>query len=118
MGRITVNGSIAQFSAKLSVPEHLWEVSGGRAKGRSVEDALQFLRGQLAVMGLLPREVKPVAGSIKLQGEELMSASEKRYRELRGSRMAMIFQEPMTALNPVKTIGDQIEEVLKVTRED
>ena len=37
MGRITVNGSIAQFSAKLSVPEHLWEVSGGRAKGRSVE---------------------------------------------------------------------------------
>ena len=37
MGRITVNGSIAQFSAKLSVPEHLWEVSGGRAKGKSVE---------------------------------------------------------------------------------
>ena len=37
MGRITVNGSIAQFSAKLSVPEMLWEVSGGRAKGRSLE---------------------------------------------------------------------------------
>lgn len=37
MGRITVNGSIAQFSAKLSVPESLWEVSGGRAKGKSVE---------------------------------------------------------------------------------
>ena len=37
MGRITVNGSIAQFSAKLSVPETLWEVSGGRAKGRSLE---------------------------------------------------------------------------------
>ena len=37
MGRITVNGTIAQFSAKLSVPPHLWEVKGGRAKGKSLE---------------------------------------------------------------------------------
>ena len=81
-------------------------VVGESGSGKSVS--------AFTVMGLLPREVAPVAGSIRLQGEELMSASEKRYRELRGSRMAMIFQEPMTALNPVKTIGDQIEEVLKV----
>ncbi len=66
------------------------------------------------VMGLLPREVAPVAGSIQLEGEQLMGTPEARYRELRGSRMAMIFQEPMTALNPVRTIGDQIEEAMKV----
>ena len=81
-------------------------VVGESGSGKSVSS--------FTVMGLLPREVKPVAGSIRLEGEDLMNASEKRYRELRGSRMAMIFQEPMTALNPVKTIGDQIEEVLKV----
>jgi peptide/nickel transport system ATP-binding protein len=81
-------------------------VVGESGSGKSVS--------AFTVMGLLPREVKPVAGSIRLEGEELMTASESRYRELRGSRMAMIFQEPMTALNPVKTIGDQIEEVLKV----
>ncbi len=81
-------------------------VVGESGSGKSVSS--------FTVMGLLPREVKPIAGSIRLEGEELMGASEKRYRELRGSRMAMIFQEPMTALNPVKTIGEQIEEVLKV----
>ncbi|GAB4175983.1 MAG: ABC transporter ATP-binding protein [Thalassobaculales bacterium] len=65
------------------------------------------------VMGLLPkRQLVPVAGSVKLLGEELLGASPARLRALRGSRMAMIFQEPMTALNPVMPVGQQIEEVL------
>jgi peptide/nickel transport system ATP-binding protein len=65
-----------------------------------------------ATMGLLPRALPVVKGSIALQGENLVGASEQRLRELRCTRMGMIFQEPMTALNPVMRCGDQIDEVL------
>ena len=66
-----------------------------------------------AVMGLLPkRQLTAKAGRIELQGEELLGASPSRLRALRGARMSMIFQEPMTALNPVIAVGRQIEEVL------
>ncbi|MGE7418844.1 ATP-binding cassette domain-containing protein, partial [Methylobacterium tarhaniae] len=67
-----------------------------------------------SVMGLLARVLKPVAGAIRLLGEDVLTASPQRLRALRGDRMAMIFQEPMTALNPVLTVGDQIEEVLRI----
>ena len=66
-----------------------------------------------SIMGLLPRTLPMVAGSISLEGEELAGAGEARLRQLRTTRMSMIFQEPMTALNPVMTCGDQIDEVLR-----
>jgi len=67
------------------------------------------------VMGLIPRkELTPVAGEIMLQGEDLLKKSEVEMRELRGVKMAMIFQEPMTALNPVMRVGDQIGEMLEI----
>ncbi|MEM7429724.1 MAG: ABC transporter ATP-binding protein [Pseudomonadota bacterium] len=67
------------------------------------------------VMGLIPRkELKPVAGEAILNGEDLLTKSEAELRELRGERMAMIFQEPMTALNPVMKVGDQISEMLEI----
>src|SRR5882724_4522491 len=53
------------------------------------------------VMGLLPPALKVTGGTISLEGEQLVGASGARLRELRGSRMSMIFQEPMSALNPV-----------------
>jgi peptide/nickel transport system ATP-binding protein len=65
------------------------------------------------VMGLLAKALKPTSGEILLQGENVLEASEQRLRELRCTRMSMIFQEPMTALNPVMTCGDQIDEVLR-----
>ncbi|NBB69603.1 MAG: dipeptide ABC transporter ATP-binding protein [Alphaproteobacteria bacterium] len=66
-------------------------------------------------MGLLPKgQLIPVAGSIELEGEEILHASTRRLRQLRGDRMAMVFQEPMTALNPVQRCGDQIDEVLRI----
>jgi len=66
-----------------------------------------------AVMRLLPQpHLRASAGSILLDGEDVLRLSDARMRELRGRRVSMIFQEPMTALNPVKTIGAQIEEVL------
>ena len=67
-----------------------------------------------SVMGLLPKVLKPSGGEILLEGENVLRASAQRLRDLRGTRMAMIFQEPMTALNPVLTIGDQIDEVLRI----
>lgn len=67
------------------------------------------------VMGLIPRkELTPVAGEIMLQGEDLLQKSEIELRERRGVKMAMIFQEPMTALNPVMRVGDQIGEMLEI----
>ncbi len=68
----------------------------------------------LTVMGLLQKgSLTPTGGSIKLAGEELLTASDRRLRQLRATRMAMIFQEPMTALNPVVTVGRQVDEVLR-----
>jgi oligopeptide/dipeptide ABC transporter ATP-binding protein len=66
-----------------------------------------------AVMGLLPRNFQ-VTGSIQFDGEEICGASERRMRALRGSRMAMVFQDAMTALNPVQTIGAQIVEMIQL----
>ena len=66
-----------------------------------------------ATMGLLPRALAVTGGSIKLAGEELVGAPERRLEALRCTRMAMIFQEPMTALNPVMRCGEQIDEVLR-----
>ena len=66
-----------------------------------------------ATLGLLPKALKAAAGKILLEGEDVLSASEARLCELRCTRMSMIFQEPMTALNPVMTCGAQIDEVLR-----
>jgi peptide/nickel transport system ATP-binding protein len=67
-----------------------------------------------SIMGLLPKgQLEPVAGQILLEGEDVLEASAHRLRDLRCTRMSMIFQEPMTALNPVMTCGEQIDEVLR-----
>ncbi|GJD47826.1 Glutathione import ATP-binding protein GsiA [Methylobacterium crusticola] len=66
-----------------------------------------------AVMGLLPPILRASGGRILLQGEDVLAAGRARLRALRGSRMAMVFQEPMTALNPVLKVGAQIDEVLE-----
>jgi peptide/nickel transport system ATP-binding protein len=66
----------------------------------------------LALMGLLPPGMSLAGGCIELDGEDLALQSEKRLRQLRGRRMAMVFQEPMTSLNPVLRVGEQIAEVL------
>jgi len=65
-----------------------------------------------AVMGLLPSGLVPTAGSIRLLGRELVGAPQTEFRALRGPAMSMVFQEPMTALNPVMTCGEQIDEML------
>ena len=68
----------------------------------------------LAIMGLLPKNILTPSGTILLDGENVLRADSSRLRQLRGTRMAMVFQEPMTALNPVEPVGRQIEEVLQL----
>jgi len=66
----------------------------------------------LSVMGLLPRASAEVSGRIRFDGAELLSLSDRAMRNLRGDRLGMIFQEPMTSLNPSYSIGEQIAESL------
>ena len=66
----------------------------------------------LAVMGLLARGAKRSAGHMRFDGEDILGLSERDLQKLRGDRMAMIFQEPMTSLNPAYTVGSQMAEVL------
>ncbi|MEU8305396.1 ABC transporter ATP-binding protein [Actinomadura sp. NPDC048955] len=70
----------------------------------------------LSVMGLLPPGGRVAGGSIKLAGQELVGLPEKRYQRIRGNEIAMIFQDPMTSLNPTKTIGDQVAEPVRLHR--
>jgi peptide/nickel transport system ATP-binding protein len=68
----------------------------------------------LAVMGLLPkRSASVTAGSVQFRGANLLTMPEAEIEDLRGNKMAMIFQEPMTSLNPVFTVGDQVAEVVR-----
>ncbi|WP_113913336.1 ABC transporter ATP-binding protein [Roseovarius dicentrarchi] len=66
-----------------------------------------------AVMGLLPQGVKPVKGTITFDGKSILGLPEKEMLKLRGSRISMIFQEPLSALNPLMRIGAQIAEVFE-----
>jgi peptide/nickel transport system ATP-binding protein len=66
----------------------------------------------LAVMGLLPSGAAEVSGRVRFAGTDLLALSDREMREIRGDRLAMIFQEPMTSLNPVYSIGEQIAESL------
>ena len=68
----------------------------------------------LSIIGLVPPPGRIVAGSIEFEGRDLLKLSERDRRRVRGARIGFVFQEPMTALNPVFTIGDQIAEALVV----
>ncbi|ABF08500.1 peptide/nickel transport system ATP-binding protein [Cupriavidus metallidurans] len=69
-----------------------------------------------AIMGLLPSYLKPERGEILFQGRDLLKLDETTLLGMRGKDMAMVFQEPLSALNPVMTVGDQIAEVMRVHR--
>ncbi len=68
----------------------------------------------LSVMGLLPKYAVETEGKIIFDGRELTGMKERQYRNIRGKRISMIFQDPMTSLNPVFRVGDQIADVIKI----
>jgi len=89
-------------------PKETVAVVGESGSGKSV--------AALSIMRLTPAGLSRIEGSIKLSGKELLTLPEKSMRDVRGNEIAMIFQEPMTSLNPVLTIGFQIAEVLILHR--
>ncbi|HZX87800.1 MAG TPA: ABC transporter ATP-binding protein [Reyranella sp.] len=105
---ITLQGDGAAFNAVENVS---FEIGRGEAFGLVGESGCGKSITALAVMGLLRRPLSLGKGRIVLDGEEIQAASAARLRELRGSRIGMIFQEPMTALNPLSPVGRQIAEM-------
>ena len=88
------------------------EVGKGEIVGIVGESGSGKSMTSLAVMGLLSEEAQVSEGSIQLNGQELLGMSREERRKIQGKNMSMIFQEPMTSLNPVYTIGQQLVEAL------
>jgi oligopeptide/dipeptide ABC transporter ATP-binding protein len=81
-------------------------IVGESGSGKSVSS--------LAVMGLVPPPGKVVSGSVLFQGRNLLELDEDELRKIRGNRISMIFQDPLTSLNPVFSVGKQVAEVLRI----
>ncbi len=85
---------------------HLTGIVGESGSGKTIS--------ALSIMRLLPEGARIIGGSIRFDGTDLLKLSEKEMRSVRGARIAMIFQEPMSSLNPVFTIGNQIGEAIRL----
>jgi oligopeptide/dipeptide ABC transporter ATP-binding protein len=88
-----------------------YQLRRGEALGIVGESGSGKSVSSLATLGLLPRTAR-ITGSVRLFGEELLGRRETDYAKLRGNKMAMIFQDPLTSLNPVYTVGYQISEAI------
>jgi peptide/nickel transport system ATP-binding protein len=91
-------------------PDEVFGVVGESGSGKSVT--------MLAAMGLLQHPVELVSGQVLLHGEDVSKLSFEQMRAVRGKRMAMVFQDPMTSLNPVRRIGAQIAEAVRLHNRD
>jgi peptide/nickel transport system ATP-binding protein len=94
-----------------------FQVEAGATVGLVGESGCGKSVTSLAIMGLLPRRGARVAGAVQFEGEDLLRLPENEMRALRGSELAMVFQDPQTSLNPVLTIGRQVTEVLERHRD-
>jgi oligopeptide/dipeptide ABC transporter ATP-binding protein len=91
-----------------------FSVSPGRLTGLVGESGSGKTVSVLSIMRLLPENARVTGGSIAFDGQDLLRLSEAEMRTIRGARIAMIFQEPMTSLNPVFTIGSQVGEAIRL----
>ena len=115
--------SIQNLTVKFKTQEELvtavnnvsFDIPKGKTVGLVGESGSGKSVTSLATMGLIPMPPGQItSGKILFHGEDLLQKSEKEMRKIRGNRISMIFQEPMTALNPVFRIGSQISEVLRL----
>ena len=110
--RVTLNTGRGPAEALRGVS---FALESGRTLGLIGESGCGKSLTALALMGLLPEGAR-VSGSIHFDGQELTTLDEAALCKLRGNRIAMVFQEPMTALNPLQSIGHQIAEPLRLHR--
>ena len=108
--RVTLQTSVGPADALRGVS---FSLARGGSLGLIGESGCGKSITALALMGLLPDGAR-VSGSIRLNGQELTALDETAMCQLRGRRIGMVFQEPMTALNPLHTVGDQIAEPLRL----
>ncbi len=102
---------------ELSIVNNIdFHVNSGEILGIVGESGCGKSITSMSIMGLIPAQTGKVDGQILFKGENLTLASERRMRQIRGNEIAMIFQEPMTSLNPVFTIGEQLLEAIKIHR--
>ena len=96
-----------------AVNDITFSLERGESIGRVGETGAGKTTTALGIMGLVPDPPgEIVKGSILFEGEDLLKLSEKQMRRIRGGKISMIFQDPMTSLNPVTRVGDQIAEVI------
>lgn len=111
---LEVESLVTQFTTDkgtFSVVDHVsFHIDHGETVGLVGESGSGKSITSLSLLGLIKPPGKVVSGSIRLEGEELVGKSSKAMEKYRGNKISMIFQEPMTSLNPVLTIGDQIAE--------
>ena len=96
----------------LAVDGVSFDVAAGETLGIVGESGCGKSVTSLSIMGLIPRGTAGITGSVRFEGVDLLNTPDRTLRDLRGNRLAMIFQEPMTSLNPSHTIGDQIAEAV------
>ncbi|MDY7093101.1 MAG: ABC transporter ATP-binding protein [Acidobacteriota bacterium] len=117
---LRVRGLTVQFPSSqgpVTVVEDLsFDLEAGRFVGLVGESGSGKSLTALSIMGLVPDPGRIAAGEVLLEGEDLLRLPPRRLRRVRGARVGMVFQEPMTALNPVLTIGFQIEEAVRLHR--
>jgi oligopeptide/dipeptide ABC transporter ATP-binding protein len=114
---LEVSNLTISFGALDVVRDVSLSLADGKTLGLVGESGCGKSITMLAIMGLLPDHVR-VSGSIRLRGEELVGKSQRALTALRGKRMAMIFQDPMTSLNPVMTVGEQLGEAILIHNRD
>ena len=116
MDLLDIAGLSTQFTTRSGVVRAVDDLSltlgTGRVLGLVGESGCGKTITALSILNLVPPPGRIVAGTIQFEGRDLLSLPESEMRSIRGARISMIFQEPMTALNPVFTVGNQIGEVL------
>ncbi|HVG49223.1 MAG TPA: ABC transporter ATP-binding protein, partial [Rubellimicrobium sp.] len=114
---LSVEGLTVSVATEMGLRPLVRDVSFSLRRGETLAIAGESGSGKsitsLAVMGLLPVNVRATAGAVRLSGTDLLRLPEGRLRGIRGDRIAMIFQEPMTSLNPVMTVGAQLVEAIE-----
>ena len=118
---LEVNNLKTQFATRAglvkAVDDVSFELAEGELLGLVGESGCGKSITALSIMRLVSPPGQIADGSIRFKGEELLTAKRDRMREIRGNDIAMIFQDPMTSLNPVYTVGDQIAEALRLHRD-